>query len=102
MEEESEKLTMEPLVNSFTIREAALLLKKEELSQGPTQVAQGNVTYIGIIVAALPVIFKILGKPFPMEEVQAFAQWLDSTIPTIVQGAALAVAVYGRMRREWR
>lgn len=66
------------------------------------QLGQGKLTYTAVLVGILTVVFQLFGKNFPTVEAEAFAGWCESNWPAIQVGISLAVAFYGRMRREFR
>lgn len=68
----------------------------------PKQVMQGWLTYAGIAITALTGVFQLFGKAFPAEEATALVELANSIYPQLVQGFGLIVALYGRLRREWR
>lgn len=73
-----------------------------ESPQFGKQIGQGKLTYTAIIFGVITIIMQLMGKTFPREEAEALVLWTESNWPAIQAGIALAVAFYGRFRREFR
>ncbi len=68
----------------------------------PPQIAEGRLTFIGLIVAALGALAQQFGWTFPKDEADGVTTWLMANWDTLSEGLGLITAFYGRLRINWR
>lgn len=74
----------------------------EQVAINKPQFLQGHMTKLGLVLTGLSLIGGLFGIVIPTEELKALAQTASDNWEVIGTLAGLALAAYGKIRRNWR
>lgn len=74
----------------------------EQVAIQKPQFLQGHMTKLGLVLTGLSLIGGLFGIVVPAEELKALAQTASDNWQVIGTLAGLALAAYGKIRRNWR
>lgn len=66
------------------------------------QIFEGWLTYSSIGVIVISLIVRALGGSFPEAEVNHFTDYVNGSLPMLIEGFAAIMAIFGRARVNWR